>query len=77
MIMLRIVINESHCKGCGLCVAFCPKGVLGTSEHLSERGVKAAEVVDEAACVGCMSCVVVCPDVAIEIFEVEVVGSGD
>ena len=69
--MLKIAIDTRYCKGCRLCVAFCPKGAIAMSAALGPRGVKAAEVVDEDACVGCLNCVVVCPDAAIEVFELE------
>lgn len=70
--MPRIVIDIRHCKGCGLCVAFCPKGVLRMSRSISrQRGVNPAEVKDADACSGCLNCVMVCPDAAIEIFEDE------
>ena len=69
--MLKIAIDTRHCKGCRLCVAFCPKGTIAMSAALSSRGINAAEVVDEEACIGCLNCVVVCPDAAIEIFELE------
>jgi len=69
--MVQIVINVTHCKGCGLCVAFCPKGVIAMSQEISQRGINPAEVVDADSCVGCRNCVVVCPDAAIEIIELE------
>ncbi|MCD6405929.1 MAG: 4Fe-4S dicluster domain-containing protein [Planctomycetes bacterium] len=69
--MPKVVINTKYCKGCGLCVAFCPKGVLAMSASISPRGINPAEVVDEKACIGCLNCTMVCPDAAIEIFEVE------
>lgn len=72
--MLRIVIDITHCKGCGLCVTFCPKGAIRMSGEISRRGVNPAEVVDEDACSGCLNCTVVCPDAAIEIYEVETAG---
>ena len=28
MVNKRLIINEKWCKGCGICVAFCPKQVL-------------------------------------------------
>lgn len=65
--MSKVVIDEKHCKGCGLCVAFCPKKALAMSQGLSVRGVHAAERVEGQACSGCLSCALVCPDAAIEI----------
>ncbi|MCI6870471.1 MAG: 4Fe-4S dicluster domain-containing protein, partial [Selenomonadales bacterium] len=47
------------CKGCGICVAFCPKQVLA----LDELGK--VQVVNEEACIGCGQCELRCPDYAI------------
>ena len=42
---MAVIINRKFCKGCGICVAFCPKQVL----ELDELG----KVVDKnaAACI--------------------------
>jgi len=63
----RITIDERHCKGCGLCVEFCPRGVLAISTRLSASGVNPATIVNEEECTGCANCVAMCPDAAIEL----------
>ena len=66
--MIHVNIHENVCKGCGLCVRACPKGVLAISKtHLNTKGYYPAEVVNPEACVACASCAKTCPDVAIEI----------
>ncbi len=66
--MVKLTISELVCKGCGLCVRACPKGVLALSKtKLNAKGYHPAEVVDQAACIGCGSCARTCPDVAIRI----------
>ena len=66
--MAKVTINQDRCKGCGLCVRACPKGVLALSKtKLNAKGYHPAEVVDQAACIGCASCARTCPDVAIRI----------
>ena len=60
----RHVIREGWCKGCGICVAFCPKKVLA----LQGGKVKAVTPDD---CIGCRMCELRCPDFAIEIHERE------
>ena len=56
------VIREHWCKGCNICVAFCPKNVL----VLSGGKVSAEKPGD---CIGCRLCEMRCPDFAIEVNE--------
>ncbi len=67
--MKKVVIKEEICKGCGLCVNFCPKKILAISKRLNTKGRHPAEVTDPEKCIGCKSCALMCPDVAIEIYE--------
>jgi 2-oxoglutarate ferredoxin oxidoreductase subunit delta len=55
----RIHIYPDWCKGCGLCVAFCPSGVL----ELDQSGK--AVVVNPEECINCGYCELHCPDFAI------------
>jgi 2-oxoglutarate ferredoxin oxidoreductase subunit delta len=59
------VIKRDWCKGCNICVHFCPKQVLELDE---QDKVMAARPED---CVGCRFCERRCPDMAIEIREDE------
>ncbi|MFW5937135.1 MAG: 4Fe-4S dicluster domain-containing protein [Desulfosalsimonas sp.] len=54
-------IERAWCKGCGICVHFCPKQVL----ELDEQG-KACAVRPED-CIRCRLCELRCPDLAIEV----------
>jgi 2-oxoglutarate ferredoxin oxidoreductase subunit delta len=54
-------INRHWCKGCGICVAMCPKQVLEL-----DREEKAAAVRLED-CIACQLCEMSCPDLAIEV----------
>lgn len=55
------MINWEWCKGCGICVAFCPKGalIMGDGEkpcwHRPDK------------CINCGLCELRCPDLAIEL----------
>ena len=70
--MFRIKIFRDLCKSCGLCVEFCPKGLIKMDSKLNKRGVEPAkfEEVDGKPCAGCGNCAAMCPDAAIEIDEV-------
>jgi len=67
--MARVIIKEDTCKGCGLCIKACPKGILALSgDKLNARGYHPITVTDESKCIGCASCARMCPDV---VFTVE------
>lgn len=55
------LINREWCKGCNICVHFCPKQVLDLDEN---EKVVAARPKD---CVCCQLCEIRCPDLAIEV----------
>ncbi len=64
---MRLWINKQRCKGCGLCVAFCPLGLISISTELNSMGYHPAVVNDESKCRGCQNCALICPDLAITI----------
>ena len=57
------------CKGCELCLSFCPKGIIVMSSHVNNKGYSPATIERRDECVGCRSCALVCPDGAIEIYR--------
>ena len=65
----RIEITDKFCKGCGFCVKYCPKNVIGFNEELNKKGYSTAKVVNKNACIGCLSCTAVCPEAAINIVK--------
>ena len=56
---MAIKTLSQRCKGCGICVAFCPKKVLALDV------IGKIIVVDEAKCIACKQCEMRCPDYAI------------
>lgn len=55
-------IFRDWCKACGICAAFCPKGVIGWSEN-------GPVIENPEKCIGCRFCELHCPDFAITIQE--------
>jgi len=56
------ILRERYCKGCNICVSFCPRHVLC---------LKGGKVFAEfpLLCIGCKMCELRCPDFAIEVEE--------
>jgi 2-oxoglutarate ferredoxin oxidoreductase subunit delta len=57
-------INREWCKGCGICIHFCPTNVLELDD---QDKAFAARISD---CICCRLCELRCPDLAVEI-EIE------
>ncbi|HED13916.1 MAG TPA: pyruvate ferredoxin oxidoreductase [Gammaproteobacteria bacterium] len=57
----RVEITEAWCKGCDICVKFCPERCL----QLNARQV--VEMVHAERCTGCRMCEWLCPDFAIAV----------
>jgi len=60
--MKRLGVNREWCKGCGICVAFCPKSVL-----CMEKGK--VSIQDESQCIHCAMCENLCPDFSVFLYE--------
>ena len=67
--MAKITINQEKCKGCFLCMSFCPKGLIKKSAKLNKRGLSFVEFDLAGDCIGCMQCAVICPDCCIEVYK--------
>lgn len=64
-------LDMDRCKGCGLCVAVCPKKVLDISNVVNTKGYFPAYQAHPEKCVFCTTCCIMCPDVAITVEKVE------
>ena len=58
---ITIHINREWCKGCGICVSFCPEDILGLDDN------DKAVVLHPDNCVCCGMCELRCPDMAVEV----------
>lgn len=65
----KVTVYPDWCKGCGICVEFCPGKVL----EMSDQGK--STVVREDDCIRCGFCELHCPDFAIVVQEKESVDS--
>ncbi|MGE0485671.1 MAG: 2-oxoacid:acceptor oxidoreductase family protein [Gammaproteobacteria bacterium] len=62
---VRLDIEAAWCKGCDICVKFCPELCLRLNE------ARVVELTDPQACTGCRICEWLCPDFALAVRRVE------
>ena len=67
--MGRIEIDETRCKGCGICTIACPKKLIAMSGKVNNQGFTPAEISSVELCTGCALCAEICPDLAITVFR--------
>lgn len=72
---MAIYLEEELCKGCGLCVRYCPKGVLEMSDRRNEKGYNVAVLANSEKCNACKMCEISCPDFVIYVVK-EAASSG-
>jgi len=58
----ELLINKDWCKGCGVCIAFCPKEALFLDENSKAKK-------DPEKCSACGICETFCPDFAISLVK--------
>ena len=57
----ELVINQDWCKGCGICVKFCPTQVLELDRMDRATAARPED------CICCRMCELRCPDLAVEV----------
>lgn len=66
--MAKLTFKTDNCKGCGLCVNACPKGVLSlAADKRNKKGHHPVEAVAPEKCIGCAFCATMCPDCIIKV----------
>jgi hypothetical protein len=59
-------VKEKPCKGCELCLAWCPQEAISMRPPKSEAGGKLKiAFIDSKKCIGCGECILTCPTGAI------------
>jgi 2-oxoglutarate ferredoxin oxidoreductase subunit delta len=67
----EVRLLPANCKGCGICVHYCPAGVLEMSGEFTPKGYHPPRKRQGATCTGCRTCELMCPDFAVFIEEPE------
>ena len=66
--MAKLTFQTDLCKGCGLCVSACPKGLLVIDTgKINKKGYSPAVLTDPEKCIGCAFCATMCPDCIITV----------
>jgi 2-oxoglutarate ferredoxin oxidoreductase subunit delta len=63
-----VLIDESLCKGCALCVSVCPTETLSISKESNTKGYFPALQHKPEQCTACNKCATMCPEIAIRVF---------
>ncbi|MBN2627715.1 MAG: 4Fe-4S binding protein [Spirochaetales bacterium] len=64
----KVTFETDRCKGCGLCVNACPKGILEINRSvLNKKGYQPARIARPDECIGCAACALMCPDQVITV----------
>ena len=61
-------LREDRCKGCDICIDFCPTQALKRATESTALGVF-LPVLEEAKCNYCELCDLLCPDLAILVIK--------
>ncbi|MFU8771632.1 MAG: 4Fe-4S dicluster domain-containing protein [Anaerolineales bacterium] len=63
----QVFLIPERCKGCELCVNFCPLGILQLSQETNTKGYHIPIFVTgkENSCAHCEFCTLICPEFAI------------
>lgn len=67
----KITFNYEKCKGCMLCVNFCPTKILALDKNkMNAKGYNLITITEPDKCIGCAFCAMMCPDSVITVMKV-------
>jgi 2-oxoglutarate ferredoxin oxidoreductase subunit delta len=67
--MPKLYIEDKYCKGCGICIEFCPAKILKPAQKINSRGYFPPESDEMEKCKNCGLCSLLCPDFAIVVSD--------
>ncbi|OGW13413.1 MAG: hypothetical protein A3G93_01555 [Nitrospinae bacterium RIFCSPLOWO2_12_FULL_45_22] len=68
----EVVINEILCKGCELCIVFCPQSCITLSQgKINPEGYLLPVISEPEKCNACGICGQMCPDMAISVYRLK------
>ncbi|MBQ8868665.1 MAG: 4Fe-4S binding protein [Oscillospiraceae bacterium] len=66
--MAKVTFATDLCKGCGLCVAACPKKIIELAkDQINKKGHSPARITEQDKCIACAFCATMCPDCVITV----------
>jgi uncharacterized Fe-S center protein len=61
-------VKGKHCKGCELCLSWCPQGAISIRPPLPEdKNIHDIAFIDPEKCIGCGECIFSCPTGSIQV----------
>ena len=63
----QIQVLKEQCKGCALCIEFCPQQVINESTEFNSKGYHLAYAESNNDCLSCGLCELICPEFAIRV----------
>ncbi|WP_456472326.1 4Fe-4S dicluster domain-containing protein [Methanocaldococcus sp.] len=66
---MKIIVNKELCKGCYICINFCPKKVFVVDKEMNDKGIYPSKPENVEKCSNCKICELMCPDQAIVVIK--------